>query len=80
MSLSGDIAAYQPKGCVTCNWYRALPDGERAAFDAWLEDNKQSPRSYPLADLQDICERNGLPGVNPRSFREHCSAHHRAAA
>lgn len=80
MSLSDAIAAYRPKGCATCNWLRDQPDKERAAFDAWLEDHKRSPRSYPLSDLQDICERHGLPSLSPRSFRDHCAAHYKAAA
>ena len=52
MSLSDAIAAYRPRGCVTCNWYRELSDSEREAFDAWIEDFRREPRAYPLVDLQ----------------------------
>jgi hypothetical protein len=75
MSLCDDIATYKPKGCVTCNWYRTISDKERAAFDAFVTDFHRAPRSYPLSDLQDMCEPYGLT-TNPRSFREHVQGHH----
>ena len=78
MSLSDAIAAYRPRGCVTCNWYRELSDSEREAFDAWIEDFRREPRAYPLVDLQELCEPYGLD-TSPRSFREHVQRHTRPA-
>lgn len=74
MSLCDDIAAYRPRGCATCNWYRELPEKEQDAFDAWVGNFRRAPRAYPLAHLQEFCTQYGLQ-TNPRSFREHVQLH-----
>ncbi len=77
MSLAADIAAFKPKGCETCRWFRTQPEESQAAFTQWVTDFRKDPRSYPLADLRELCIKNGLDGAEapPRTFREHCNTH-----
>lgn len=77
MSLSDDIAAFKPKGCATCNWYRQLPERDREAFDTWVDNYRNAPRSYPLINLQNLCAASGLV-THKRCFRDHVQLHHEA--
>ena len=77
MSLVNRLAGVIPNrsnagGCVSCRWYAELSDGDRAAFDAWVDDGKS------LAQLWEIAAEdadNPFP-VSLTALRHHVRNHH----
>jgi len=59
-------------GCVTCKWYAALPDGDRAAFDDWIADGKSMTQLWEVAVADDD---NPFP-VSLTALRHHIRNHH----
>lgn len=76
MSLATRLSAVIPNransgGCRTCTWVKSLPEGDRAAFDEWID------RGRSLAQLWEIATAdpdNPFP-VSLTALRQHVRSH-----
>lgn len=70
MSLAERIADAAPVNtCKTCQFYDNLAPDDRAAFDAWVAEDR------PSEALRRFCAEEGLQ-IGRTAFREHILDHH----
>lgn len=69
--LAEVVANQANRGCVTCAWLDTLSDGDRRAWDEWIDDGKS------LAQLHEIaaCDPDNPLPVSLTAVRLHMKHH-----